>query len=241
MIFRTWVVSGSAYTLLFLLLLTSNSSVFAQRSMYVSFMLVNQMSFLRSMDEVSQIKKMPTYSLGSSLIVKLELSKRLMFNYGAHYSPQGQKYFLPEKDYSGSLVLRYGKLPLYLQYNYIVRDNFRAFVSAGIQPTMLVLEEGSIPVFFNDKSLDIFHPGSLFHEFGIEGLVTTGFDIRIFDEVFFTTEIRMDHGLNRADKNTFMDYTYSNGYDIVKTPLYTIRDTRNMTLGLSGGLTFKVR
>jgi hypothetical protein len=209
--------------------------------MYFSFMLVNQMTFLRSMDEVSQIKKMPTYSLGSSLIVKLELSKRLMFNYGVHYSPQGQKYLLSRNDYRGSLVLRYGKIPLYVQYNYVVRDNFRAFVSGGIQPTMLVLEEGSIPVYFDDRGLDIFHPGGLFHEFGIEGLVTTGFDIRVFDNVFFTTEIRMDHGLNRADKNTFMDYTYSNGYNIVKAPLYTIRDTRNMTLGLSGGFTVKIR
>jgi hypothetical protein len=196
---------------------------------------------------ISEMRKYPTYSVAAGILFKHKINKRFFFCYGFQYSPVHQKWAIYDSLRSeyvpGNFLLTYMKLPLLIQYNYLVKEKFKLFISAGPQISMLLTAKGSVPFYSVGGLFDLYDPGSVYRNFTLDGALALGGEWRLYNNTFIFLQAKADYSFTNVEKKEFYElqgshairslFSYSTGK--VRPP------THNISTGLSLGLTFKLR
>jgi hypothetical protein len=195
---------------------------------------------------VKDIRKYPTYTMGVGLLFKHRIKGEFLFCYGFQYSPMHQKWAVFDTYRNayvhGSVRLSYLKMPVLIQYNYLVRKKYQLSVSGGPQISMLLTEKGGLPAYgVNAVFFDLAETGGAYHEFTLDGVFATGGEMRLYKNTFVFLQVKVDYSFTNAEKKTV--YELGNyGYNLFQYTNNKVRPrTHTISTSISLGLTFKIK
>jgi hypothetical protein len=249
----------SAFVMLFLLLF--NESAFAQNDFFLTVFGMPQRTFIYNKLEknhtdlssisgdngVKDIVKYPSYTPCFGMSLKYSISKKIFLGYGMQYSLVQQGfgiYRISIGSYvNGKTRLTYLKIPLIFQYNYLVKEKYRCFVSFGPQVSILISTLGAIPVYGQDSHfVDIVHPGGLYKSFTLDGYLTLGGEVKLRGKTFLFIQGVLDCSFTNVENKNYYELVSNNAtYKVFQYANAKRPATNNIILGISTGLTFKLR
>ena len=214
--------------------------LYAQKQMHIIVSEMFTRTFLLNKwdhDATPILKKLPSYYTCPSIIIRQELKKRWHLNYGILYSVQAQKHIIVPIDQPGKTVLTYIKLPLLLQYNILNKPNASVFLQAGPQVSLLVIEEGSIVIYPKEA----YEVGGAYKPVVLDGVIAFGGEIKLYKNFFYNIQLRFDHSLHNVNNLSYGNISTA-GTVAIKDVLNNPRSAEyNMTIGLSNGISLKIR
>ena len=252
------VLSHKKTLLLFIFFILSDIML-AQKSIYLSIYGMPQRTFMYDNskgdnakaiansgffpDEDRTIYRKPSYSIAYGFLLKYSLNKKMLFGFGLHYAPHQQKYRVAWGNYNGDIVLKYLKLPVFVQYNYVSKKRFNLFVSGGPQLSMLISEKGNIPTYYKSWPLfDVSSPGDVYNAFTIDGMISTGSEILLYKNISLFTQIRFDYSFTQVEKKDAVRIRPDNAaVKIFEYPNVTLKSIHNISAGVSTGITVKMK
>ncbi len=234
---------------------------FGQKSTYLSIYGMEQRTFMyNSMEKnhadlsqysynstiVGEFRKFPTYSLAAGFLFKREINKYFLFCYGFQYAPVHQSWDIyaafKQQYIPGKFLLTYLKMPVLIQYNYLVRNNYTLFVSGGPQLSMLLTAQGAVPSYGSDHHFDLIDPGSVYRDFTFDGVFATGGELKISKNTALFLQAKLDYSFTNAEKKKFYELQGYSGYNIFQYLDGKVRPpTHNIAAGVCLGLTFKIK
>lgn len=243
---------------LFLLLFsfTGNS-----QGLYVSVFGMFQRTYLNNRYENEQTKlakldmyggaryfyKKPSYTFGSGFLLKNAIHKRFLICYGLNYSGHAQSYEIGHEVgnteiIKGRIRLSYMRLPVLLQYNYLIGKNYFLYASGGIGLAALLYETGAFPVY--DKALryiDLYDSGGIYKNFNLETQLGIGGEYRMSSQVNFFLQGRAESSVNNVEKESYIQFINLDHFDIYSKEDISRSPTYAIACGVLFGLTIKVR
>jgi hypothetical protein len=239
-----------------LLLFSLPFVLYSQDTLSVGVYSIGQRSFLYNRAEapgnnflelssgfVKTIQKVPTYNHGFGIIFKRRVFPRTLVCYGFQYIPVEQSYKLISAEdivYPGRIRLRYLSGPLLIQYNYIQRQKFSAYFSAGPQLSMLVFETGAIPYYY--FNLDLVDAGSAYHNFTFDGIGLAGCTFKLSNKLSLDLLSRFLFGFTNPENRNYID-AYATGSRYLFKPLdnSTRPATHTILIGAGFGINYILR
>jgi hypothetical protein len=250
------------YRIVILLLLAAACPVYGQRSTYLTIYGMGQRTFMYNSMEtnhadlskysynssvVGEMRKFPTYSMAAGFLFKREINKSFLFCYGFQYAPVHQSwdiYVNYRQEYvPGKFLLTYLKMPLLIQYNYLVRNSYQLFVSGGPQLSMLLTAQGAIPAYGYDYyHFELIDPGSVYRNFTFDGVFATGGELKISKNTAVFLQAKVDYSFTNAERKKFYELNGPYGDNIFQYANGKVRPpTHNISAGICLGLTFKIK
>jgi hypothetical protein len=242
-------------TLLLLFILCSVLKINAQRSMSVMIFDMGQHASMINKNERqyrSMIKIKRSVNNVVGVLVRQQLKARFHINYGVYYSYQTKKYeVLFQNGHSlGAINVSYLKLPFLLQYNFVDRENVNFFITAGPQIDFLMVEDGAIPAYTIDKDSDgnqfmstyyLLEVGGGYKPIVIDGACTIGTEFRLYKKLFYNLQVRFDHSFYDVENKSYDFIDKDIKFNIYKDLDNSKGPTYNMTIGIAGGFSLKIR
>lgn len=248
--------------MVFLFFLIENS--FAQKGMYVRIYGMPQRTFMyddpNANDEAEKelslyrpdvnfgIWKKPSYNFAVGFLLEYYLNKKLSIVYGLQYSPHHQKFMTYHYAYGieikGNTRLKYLKLPVLIEYDYLITKNSRLFISGGPQLSILISALGSFPLYTNSTVISLYDeidPGTVFNEITLDGVLTTGIERKIYKNTSIFLQTRFDCSLTNVQDKSFEMVGGEVSAKLYEYPNVTLVSKHNISLGISAGLSFKIK
>jgi hypothetical protein len=200
----------------------------------------------------SLIKTKRSVNNAMGILVRQQIRSRFHINYGIYYSFQTKKYevIFENTNISGTINVSYLKLPFLLQYNFVNKERVNFFITAGPQIDFLMVEDGAIPAYTIDKDSNgnlfmstfyLLEVGGGYKPIVIDGVCSIGTEFRLYKNLFYNLQVRFDHSFydveNKSYKFIDPDFKFNPYKDLdnSKGPTY------NMTIGIAGAFSLKIR
>jgi hypothetical protein len=181
---------------------------------------------------------------------------------GIEYSLLGSKQVQRYKIYhyaggplygEGSKRLVYIKIPVLFRGELIAKKNNKLFFTIGPQVSILLSEDGGVPIYQGYKigvpsdtlsSYDPQESGGAYHSLTLDAVGSIGWELKLYRDVYFRTQFRVDYSLTDVENKSY-SIMYSYGNVVAQNAYYLFSKdrppTHNISLGLLFGLSFKIR
>jgi hypothetical protein len=247
------------YPFLFFLLVLISIKSYGQKGTYITPVAIAQRTMIVNRQE-QQYKgihrNFPSYAAAYGISIFHFFTPRVGIDFSLLGSKQEQRYEIyhyaggPRIGY-GSKRLVYIKIPVLFRGDLIAKKNHRLFFTLGPQLSLLLSEDGGVPIYEGKAigiasdtlvSFDAQEGSGAYHALTLDGAGSIGWELKIYRDVHFRTQFRADYSLTDSENKS---YTIIFGNTVRHDAYYSFSTkrppTHNVSIGISFGLSFKIR